>query len=121
MLTSHNRIIRAAGLGAALMLGSTVLVLSWDWLKVVAPPRLYPRYLAIGLLATFLKSYFVVVAAAVFGLLLLGSSLRRTQSLVVARWLLLCGSILFGVLFAEGAAAVYLFGSSSYPGFATSI
>ena len=38
MLTLQNRLIRAAGLGAALMFGGTALVLSWDWLKVIAPP-----------------------------------------------------------------------------------
>ena len=115
MLTSHNRLMRAAGLGAALMLGSTALLLSWDWLKVVAPPRLYPRYLTIGLLAAFLKSYFVVVAAALFGMLVLGSIFRHTRSRVVARWLLLCGSILFGVLLTEAAAAVYLFEAHRIP------
>ena len=51
------------------MLVGIALVLGWDWLKVIAPPRLYPRYLTIGLLEAFLASYFVIVAVAALGVL----------------------------------------------------
>ena len=55
-----NRLVRAAGSAAASVLIGTVLVLGWDWLKIIGPPRPYLRYLAVGFLEIFLAGYFVV-------------------------------------------------------------
>jgi hypothetical protein len=109
MPTSLNRLMRAAGLAAILVLMGTALVLGWDWLKVVAPPRLYPRYLTIGLLEAFLASYFVFLAFATLGVLISAAVVWRSASVSRSgRWLLLSGSILLGLIFAEGIAAVWL-------------
>lgn len=109
MPTLLTRLIRTAGLAVALMFVGTASVLGWDWLKVIAPPRLYPRDLAIGLLEAFLASYFVIVPVATLGMLVSATVMYRSASKSTpGRWLLLCGSTVLGVLFAEGAAAIWL-------------
>lgn len=110
MPTLLNRLIRAAGLAAALVLVGIASVLGWDWLKVVAPPRLYPRYLTIGLLEAFLASYFMILAVATLGMLVSAAVVWRSSSKSIpGRCLLLSGSIFLGLIFAEGAAAIWLF------------
>ena len=97
-------------------------VLGWDWLKVIGPPRHFPRYLAIGFLEAFLASYFVVLTAVVLAVVILGGVVWRSRSRSkAARWLLLCGSIVLGLVFAEAAAAVWLSLDSPSAGLATSI
>jgi hypothetical protein len=110
MPTLLNRLIRAAGLAAAVVIIGTALVLGWDWLKVIAPPRLYPRYLAIALLETFLASYFVIVTLVTLGVVVSATVVWRSSTrLRPGRWLLLCGSIVLGLIVAEGAASVWRF------------
>ena len=109
MPTLLNRLVRAIGSAMALVLAGTVFVLGWDWLKVIGPPRHYPRYLAIGFLEAFLAGYFIVLTAVVLAMVILGSVVWRSRSRSkAARWLLLCGSIVLGLVMAEAAAAVWL-------------
>ena len=82
MPTLLNRLVRAVGLAVALVLAGTALVLGWDWLKVVGPPRLYPRYLAIGFLEAFLAGYFVVLMAAALAVVISGMVVWRSRSRV---------------------------------------
>ena len=118
MSTLQIRLMRATGLGVTLMLGGTICLLGQDWVKVVTPARFYLRNLVIGLLEAFLPTYIIIVVATIaLAVIFLGSIfLTRTRSrLVVARGLLLCGSILLAVIFAEGVAAVYLFKERHFP------
>ncbi len=109
MPTLLNRLVRAAGSAVALVLMSTVILLGWDWLKAIGPSYDYPRYLAIRFLEVFLAGYFVVLTAAALGVVILGSVVWRSKSRSKAgRWLLLCGSIVLGLVMAEAAAAVWL-------------
>ena len=104
-----NRLVRTAGSAAALVLVGTSLLLGSDWLKAIGPPRLHPRDLAFGFLEAFLTGYFVVLATAALATTLLvwivwWSRSRSTP----ARWLLLSGSIILGLVLAEAVAAVWL-------------
>jgi hypothetical protein len=109
MLTLLNRLVRAAGSAAALVFLGVVVVLGWDWLKALGPHHHYPRYLAIGFLEVFLAGYFAVLPAAALAGVILGTVVWRSPSRSqVARWLLLCGSIVVGLVMAEGAAAAWL-------------
>ena len=101
------RLSRVAGVAVALVVIGTGVVLMWDWLKVIAPPRLYPRYLAIGLQEAFLASYFVILVMTALGMLLSTVVVCRSRSKSIpGRWLLLFGSIILGLILTELASAV---------------
>ena len=109
MSTSLNRLVRAAGLAAALVLVGTAIMLACDWLKAIRPPTDYPRYLAIRLLEVFLAGYSVLLTTVALAGVVLGSVVWRSRSrFKTARWLLLCGSIVLGLAMSETAAAVWL-------------
>ena len=88
-----------------------VLVLGRDWLKVIGPPRLHLRDLTFRFLEAFLAGYFIVLTAAVLAMAVLGWIVWRSRSRsrsTPARWLLLCGSIVLGLVMAEAVAVVWL-------------
>ena len=123
MPTLLNRLVRAAGLAAALVLVGIALVLGWDWLKVVGPPRLYPTVsdhrASGGIPCQLLHG---PGSAALRYARFSGRRLAVTvTSRYRGRWLLLCGSIVLGLVFAEAAAAVWLCWTPSSAGVATSI
>ena len=109
MPTLLNRLVRIAGSAAGLVLAGTTIVLGLDWLKAIRPPRDDSRYLAIAFLEVFIASYVVVLTAVAVALVILGSVVWRSQSRPkTARWLLLCGSIILGLVMAEATAAIWL-------------
>jgi hypothetical protein len=109
-----GRLLRAAGSAAALALVGIGLVSGWYWLRVIGPPKLVLRQVTVGFLAVVLAGYFVVLATAVLGAMILGWFLwwsrRRPGShrLKAARWLLLCVSCAIGLGLAETTAASWL-------------
>ena len=106
----------------ALVFSGTVFMLCWDWLKVIGPPRDYPRYLAIGFLEAFVAGYFVVLTAVMLAVAILGSIVWRSRSRAKsARWLLLCGSIVLGLAMAEGRGGCLAFLDSPFTVVATSV
>jgi hypothetical protein len=109
MPTLLNRLVRALGLAVALVFAGTVVVLGWAWLEAIGPSLGYPRYLVIGFLEAFVAGYFIVLTALALAVVILATIIRRFPSgSHAARWLLLCGSILLGLMLAEAAAAVWL-------------
>jgi hypothetical protein len=109
MPTLLNQLVRATGLAVVLVLVGTAVVLSWDWLKTIGPPHLHLRHLAIGFLEAFLASYFGVLLILALAVAVLASAVFHSRSrLKAARWLLLCGSTVLGLLIAEATAAVWL-------------
>lgn len=116
MPTLLKRLSRAALLAAALFIAGTGVMLMWDWLKVIAPPRLYPRYLAIGLQEAFLACYLLILPITALGMLVSAVAVYRSRSKSKpGRWLLLFGSIILGLILGEVAAAVWLFDRHHLP------
>ena len=119
MPTLFTRILRAPLLAMALMAIGTALVLGRDWLKAIYWPGLFAGDGVAAFLAVVLAGYFVLLAAAVVGVVVLGwviwRSLRTGQPplgsrsrLAAARWLLFCASTVFGLVLAEAAAGAWL-------------
>jgi lysophospholipase L1-like esterase len=109
MLTLLDRLVRASGLAMVLVLAGTAIVLGRDWFKAIRPHNDYSQRLTIAFLEMLLAGYFVVLAAVAVAVVVLGSIVWRSRSRSrTARWLLLCGSIVLGLVTAEAAAAVWL-------------
>ena len=100
---------RAAGLAAVLVVAGTSVVLIWDWLKVIAPPRPYSHYLGIWLQEAFLACYFLFLPITALATLVSTVVVCRSRSKSrPGRWLLLFGSALLGLFLSEVGAAIWL-------------
>jgi hypothetical protein len=107
--SSLNRLVRPIGFATVLILIGAVLLLGWDWLSwlsLIGLPRYCLTQLAVGVLQTFLLLYFVILIVAALGTAVLGWVVWQSRSKGrVARWFLLCGSTLLGLIVAEAVAA----------------
>jgi hypothetical protein len=119
MPTLFTRILRGPLLAMVLMAIGTALVLGRDWLKAIYWPGIFAWHGVATFLAIVLVGYFVLLAVAAVGVVVLGWVIWRSlrtgrprpgsrSRLIAARCLLFCASTVFGLVLAEAAAGAWL-------------